>query len=90
MEMAESLADTFLGKACSVLAAEGSPFVGTLYAGLILTPEGPKALEYNCRLGDPETQAILPLLESDFGEIIQVSNDHCHVDQTVFRAGHIG
>ena len=70
LAMARSLAETFLLSACRGLAAEGSPFVGILYAGLIMTKDGPKALEYNCRFGDPETQALLPLLESDLGEIM--------------------
>lgn len=62
---ARALGDLFLKRACEGLAAEGSPFVGVLYAGVILTSDGPKALEYNCRFGDPEAEAILPLLESD-------------------------
>ena len=47
------------------MAAEGTPYTGFLYVGLALTPTGPKVIEFNCRLGDPETQAVLPLLESD-------------------------
>ena len=52
------------------MKAEGRPFKGCLYFGLMLTPQGPKVIEYNCRFGDPETQVVLPLLESSLLEIM--------------------
>ncbi len=51
--------------------AEGRTFRGCLYFGLMLTPDGPKVIEYNCRFGDPETQVVLPLLESDLLTVMQ-------------------
>jgi phosphoribosylamine--glycine ligase len=62
--------ETILEPAVAGLRAEGRPYCGALYAGLMLTPEGPMALEFNCRFGDPETQAILPLLDVDFVELL--------------------
>ncbi len=53
------------------MAAEGCPFKGCLYFGLMLTPKGPRVIEYNCRFGDPETQVVLPLLKSDLLTIMQ-------------------
>ena len=50
---------------------EGRTFKGCLYFGLMLTPDGPKVIEYNCRFGDPETQVVLPLLESDLLSVMQ-------------------
>lgn len=52
------------------MTAEGTPFTGILYAGLILTDEGPKVIEFNARFGDPETQVVLPRMTSDFGNFM--------------------
>ena len=55
------------------MKAEGRSFKGCLYFGLMLTPKGPKVIEYNCRFGDPETQVVLPLLESDLLTVMQAT-----------------
>jgi phosphoribosylamine--glycine ligase len=55
------------------MAAEGRPFAGCLYAGLVLTSEGPKLLEYNCRFGDPESQAVLPRLGADLVDLLEAA-----------------
>jgi phosphoribosylamine--glycine ligase len=67
--MAEKIQRSILQPAVDGLREEGRPFVGILYAGLMLTAQGPKVVEFNCRFGDPEAQVILPLLESDLLEI---------------------
>ena len=54
---------------------EGRTFKGCLYFGLMLTPNGPKVIEYNCRFGDPETQVVLPLLESDLYTVMRAVTD---------------
>jgi phosphoribosylamine--glycine ligase len=61
----EELVESIHRPVLAELARRGSPFVGCLYAGLMLTDDGPRVLEFNCRFGDPETQAILPRLEGD-------------------------
>ena len=55
----------------AAMRAEGCPFKGCLYFGLMMTPDGPKVIEYNCRFGDPETQVVLPLLKTDLLTIMQ-------------------
>ena len=57
------------------MEAEGRPFKGCLYFGLMLTEAGPKVIEYNCRFGDPETQVVLPLLESDLLTVMRATTD---------------
>ncbi len=63
--------------------AEGRTFKGCLYFGLMLTPDGPKVIEYNCRFGDPETQVVLPLLESDLLTIMQATTNGTLAEQDV-------
>jgi phosphoribosylamine--glycine ligase len=57
------------------MQGEGCPFKGCLYFGLMLTPKGPAVIEYNCRFGDPETQVVLPLLETDLLDIMESVTD---------------
>jgi phosphoribosylamine--glycine ligase len=58
----QEITRTILQPALDGMRARGTPYVGVLYAGVMLTEQGPMALEYNCRLGDPETQVLLPLI----------------------------
>ena len=61
---------TILEPMVAAMDQEGMPYVGCLYAGLMITDEGPKVVEFNARFGDPETQVVLPLLDSDLGQIM--------------------
>jgi phosphoribosylamine---glycine ligase len=66
----ESLAELVHRPVLSELTRRGTPFVGLLYAGLMLTDAGPRVLEFNCRFGDPETQAVLPVVDGDLAEAL--------------------
>ncbi len=70
-DIADKCMETVFKPTIAAMAAEGRPFKGCLYFGLMLTPNGPKVIEYNCRFGDPETQVVLPLMESDLLEAMQ-------------------
>lgn len=69
-QVAEECMRTIFLPTLAAMRAEGAPFKGCLYFGLMLTESGPKVIEYNCRFGDPEAQAMLPLLTSDLLEIL--------------------
>ncbi len=65
-ELLKNIERQIISPTIKALANEGRKFIGCLYAGLMLTAEGPKVVEFNCRFGDPETQAVLPLLKGTF------------------------
>jgi phosphoribosylamine--glycine ligase len=74
--LTEHVIQTILRPTIAAMAEEGCPFVGILYAGLMLTKDGPKVLEFNARLGDPETQVILPRLNSDLLPFLVAASEH--------------
>jgi phosphoribosylamine---glycine ligase len=87
-EIAETCMRTIFLPTLAGLRAEGNPFAGCLYFGLMLTEDGPKVIEYNCRFGDPEAQAVLPLLQSDLFSIMRRVSDGTLADADVrFSAG---
>ena len=74
-EVAKQCMETIFLPTIAAMNAEGRTFKGCLYFGLMLTPNGPKVIEYNCRFGDPETQVVLPLLESDLLTVMQATTN---------------
>ena len=74
-EIAEECMDTIFLPTIEAMNKEGRTFKGCLYFGLMLTPKGPKVIEYNCRFGDPETQVVLPRLKTDIMDIFEAINN---------------
>lgn len=74
-EIAETCMEKIFLPTIRAMKAEGRPFTGCLYFGLMLTEKGPMVIEYNCRFGDPETQVVLPLLESDLYTVMRATTD---------------
>ena len=74
-DIAAECMETIFLPTINAMNAEGRTFKGCLYYGLMLTPNGPKVIEYNCRFGDPETQVVLPLLESDLLTVMQATTN---------------
>ncbi len=74
-EVAKECMEKIFIPTINAMNSEGRTFRGCLYFGLMITPDGPKVIEYNCRFGDPETQVVLPLLESDLFTIMQATTD---------------
>ena len=88
-EIAEQCMEQIFLPTIRAMSEEGRPFKGCLYFGLMLTKDGPKVIEYNCRFGDPETQVVLPLLESDLLDIMQaVTEERLESQEVRFRDGH--
>ena len=87
-EVAKACMDTIFLPTLAAMRSEGCPFKGCLYFGLMITPDGPKVIEYNCRFGDPETQVVLPLLESDLLTVMTACTNGTLADTEVkFRDG---
>jgi phosphoribosylamine--glycine ligase len=82
-DIARECMDTIFLPTLAAMRAEGCPFKGCLYFGLMLTPKGPKVIEYNCRFGDPETQVVLPLLKTDLLTVMQAVENKTLADLTV-------
>ena len=82
-EMAQRCMEEIFLPTIRAMNAEGRTFRGCLYFGLMLTPKGPKVIEYNCRFGDPETQVVLPLLESDLLTVMQATTNGTLADTEV-------
>lgn len=74
-EIAAQVDETVFKPMLAAMAAEGAPFVGILYAGLMITKDGPKVIEFNCRFGDPETQVVLPRLKNDIIDVFEACID---------------
>lgn len=74
-EIAAICKERIFDKTVAAMKAEGRPFRGCLYFGLMITRDGPKVIEYNCRFGDPETQVVLPLMESDLLTVMMKTAD---------------
>lgn len=88
-KMLKQINDEILEPTIRGLAEQGRKYTGVLYTGLMITDRGPKVLEYNCRFGDPETQAVLPLLESDLARIFSdIADGYLNIDEIKWKDAH--
>jgi phosphoribosylamine--glycine ligase len=87
--LVEDVRRSVLEPVLAELARRGAPFSGLLYAGLVLTADGPKVIEFNCRFGDPETQVVLELLDTPLGQLLAAAaaGDLTAVAPPAWRAG---
>ena len=69
-ELMKEIEETIIAPTFEAMRKEGRPYTGVLFAGLMITPDGPKVIEYNCRFGDPETQVVLPLFDGDLTDLL--------------------
>ena len=87
-EVLEEIKTKIIQPVLKAMRKSGNKFVGCLYAGLIITNKGPKVIEFNCRFGDPETQAVLPLLDGDFLRFLSsAATDNLDKDAVVYNGG---
>lgn len=87
-ELIDEIGRTILAPTLAALRSGGSPFCGVLYAGLMLTPDGPKVVEFNCRFGDPETQVVLPLMKSPLLPLLEsAARGEMSDESVVWRSG---
>lgn len=85
-KMRQQITEEILEPTIQGLAEQGRKYTGVLYTGLMITDRGPKVLEYNCRFGDPETQAVLPLLESDLVQIFSdIADGYLNIDEIKWK-----
>ncbi len=88
-KMRQQITEEILEPTIQGLAEQGRKYTGVLYTGLMITDRGPKVLEYNCRFGDPETQAVLPLLESDLVQIFSdIADGYLDIDEIKWKDAH--
>lgn len=87
-QMLNEISEKIIAPTLQALKAENKAFIGCLYAGLILTADGVKVIEFNCRFGDPETQAVLPLLKGDFLKLLYSAADgKLDIDSVSYNGG---
>jgi phosphoribosylamine--glycine ligase/phosphoribosylaminoimidazole synthetase len=88
-DMMKRIEEEILRPTIDGLRAEGKPFVGCLFAGLMLTSEGPQVIEFNCRFGDPETQVVLPLIDCNLTDVLSSCVDGCLAADSVKILSHM-
>ncbi len=88
-ELEQLVVERVLEPTLEGMRAEGNPYIGVLYMGLMITDEGPKVVEYNCRFGDPECQVLMPMIEEDLLPLLhQAAEGHIEQDAVALKSGY--
>ncbi|MEZ4531618.1 MAG: phosphoribosylamine--glycine ligase [Thermomicrobiales bacterium] len=86
-ELLDEIMTTIIEPTTAAMRAAGAPMIGVIYAGLMVTADGPKVIEFNCRFGDPETQVMLPLLRNDLADLLyRAATGELHTVESIDRS----